>query len=100
MLARISSQELSEWIAYADLEPFGPLQEELRAGTITATVANTARDPKRKRKGYQPADFFYSLKKAAKEGRRYRQQPWEGQLAIVRILNAAFGGREVRKESN
>lgn len=37
---RMSSAELTEWMAYAALEPFGPRREDLRAGLVTATLYN------------------------------------------------------------
>jgi hypothetical protein len=46
-------------LAYAAIEPFGPQQQELRAGTIAATLANVHREAKAK--AYVPADFFPSL---------------------------------------
>ena len=58
MLARISSRELSGWMAYAGLEPFGEAQMEYRAGLIASTVANTARDEKKQKIPFQPADFM------------------------------------------
>ena len=55
----LDARELAEWMAYARLEPFGPLQEDFRAGQIAAMVASPYL-PKEKR--VSAADFFPSLK--------------------------------------
>lgn len=56
LLARIDAAELAEWQAYAALEPFGPLREDLRAGTTAALMATAWG-----RKRYEPMDFFREL---------------------------------------
>lgn len=58
MLTRMSSRELSEWMAYATLEPFGEERADLRAGIIASTIANANRDPKHKPKPFAPSDFM------------------------------------------
>ena len=40
LLNRISAQELTEWMAYDKVEPFGPAREDFRAGMITAPLIN------------------------------------------------------------
>jgi hypothetical protein len=50
LLARMTSAELSEWQALYQLEPFGDLRADLRAGIVAATVANVNRA-----KGTSPA---------------------------------------------
>ena len=56
LLARIDSAELSEWIAYFQLEPFGPIRSDLSAGIIAATVANANKG--KAGKAFQPVDFM------------------------------------------
>lgn len=58
LLARTDSRELSEWQAYAQIEPFGDLRADLRAGIVAATVANTARDRKKRRQPFKPEEFM------------------------------------------
>lgn len=56
----MSAQELTEWIAYDALEPIGEQRADLRAGIISATVANCHRakgDP------FKPSDFMPFLDK-------------------------------------
>lgn len=40
MLASLTSEELTEWMAYHELEPWGEERADFRSGTICAVVAN------------------------------------------------------------
>tara|TARA_R110001606_G_scaffold395627_1_gene568231 strand:- start:14266 stop:14553 length:288 start_codon:yes stop_codon:yes gene_type:complete len=53
---RLSARELSEWMAYYSVEPFGTQREDYRAGLIAATVANCAGAGKKRT--LQPTDFI------------------------------------------
>lgn len=48
LLETISSAELTEWLAYDQIEPFGPQREDLRTGLICSTVANHSMSPPKK----------------------------------------------------
>lgn len=61
LLGRMSSLELSEWMAYATLEPFGEERADLRAGIVASVIANTARKPNTK--PFQPYDFMPFLER-------------------------------------
>ena len=63
---------MTEWLAYARLEPFGEERADFRAGQVCATVANFA--GKALREGAEPlapADFMPALA----EQRQAAQQP-------------------------
>lgn len=85
----MSSREFAEWMAYYTLEPFGVEREDLRAAIVASTIANANRDPKKKRQPYEPADFMpqFEEKKALSP---------EDLKAKVEVLNALFGGRDLR----
>ena len=90
---RMSSREFAEWLAFMNLEPLGAERADLQAGIIAATVANAHRDPKQRRQPYQPGDFIPD----------YDPQPEKtGQdlLAIVELINAGLGGRDLRGANN
>jgi hypothetical protein len=93
LLARVSSRELSEWRAYFMLEPFGEERADMRAAIVASTVANTARDPKRRRRPFQASEFMprFEWKK--------ERQGWEEQLRIVEMFNMAFGGEDLREKN-
>jgi hypothetical protein len=54
----IGSEEFAEWMAYAELEPFGPIRDDERFGTVTALMANVNRDSKVRSEPFTAADFF------------------------------------------
>lgn len=57
----IDSDEFGRWLAYGEIEPFGPLRDDLRAGMVAAIIANVNRDPRRRPEPFTPATFFDSL---------------------------------------
>ncbi|MGW2543418.1 phage tail assembly protein T, partial [Kitasatospora sp. NPDC001574] len=82
-LDRISSAELTDWIAYERITgPIGPERGDVLHGILTATVHNTAAKKKR-----EPSDFV--PKWAGKV-----RQSWQDMLAAVRAANAALGGTD------
>ena len=88
----VSSREFSEWMVYYELDPFGEERGDLRAGIVASTIANANRDPKKRRKAFTPADFMPKFEEKSKPGK-----DWKGQLSLVEMLNAAFGGADKRK---
>lgn len=86
-LRNISGRELAEWRAFYEIEPFGAEREDLRAGIVASTVANTARNPKRRRRPYRPREFMPNFRPP---------MDWQEQLAFVQALNNALGGRDLR----
>jgi hypothetical protein len=83
----MSSLEFAEWMAYAGLEPFGEERADLRAGIIAATIANVHRPGERD--PYTPTDFMPCF------GPPPPQTP-DHMLSIVEVLNAAYGGVDMR----
>lgn len=77
LLARIDSRELSEWMAYYQLEPWGTETEDLRTGLVTSAIYNVNRDPKKNRRPFSPEDF---VPKRVTEPRE--EQTWEEQARI------------------
>lgn len=63
--ARISSAEFAEWMAYAELEPFGQGREDVRAGVIASLIANVNRDADKRSTPFEPFDFFPNLGEGA-----------------------------------
>ena len=58
----MSSNELNDWMAYAQIEPFGLERGDLQAGIVAATVANVNRDRHRQR-AFKPGDFMPDFEK-------------------------------------
>lgn len=88
MLDRIPSRLLSEWMAFAQLEPFGEERADLRAGIVASTVANVYRAKDERPLSAQ--DFM------PKFDQPDPAEDWERLLRKVEMLNAAFGGKDLR----
>jgi hypothetical protein len=65
MLSVIDSEELTEWLAYDQIEPFGQQREDLRAGLICSTVANHSISPPKN--PLRPSDFMLFVEKRKAE---------------------------------
>jgi len=78
----LSSRDIAEWMAYERLEPFGPLRDDVRSGTLAAVLTSALTGEK-----YSPDDFYPSL--------REPEEPMsvEMQLHLVEMLHAAYGGK-------
>lgn len=57
----MEAHELEGWRWYAAVEPFGPLQDDLRAVLPAVTMANVYRDKKKKHEPFEPRDFLRRL---------------------------------------
>lgn len=80
LLARIDSRELSEWMVYFNLEPWGTEVEDWRAGMVASTIANVNRDEKKRKKPFEPKDFIPQRAKPPVE-----EQTWEEQAKILEL---------------
>ena len=103
LLARISSRELTEWMAYAGISPFGERRADLRAAQICCTLANIHRDPKAKPDPFSPADFMFNFgpqeEQAGKRGgQTVDDLTAQEQVWFLEMFNAAFGGKDLRKK--
>lgn len=56
LLELLDSRQISEWMAYYAIEPFGQYPEYLRAGIIAATIANVHQGKKGRR--FTAEDFM------------------------------------------
>jgi hypothetical protein len=94
LLRQTSSSELAEWRAFAQLEPFGAERGDWQAAQVAQVVANANRDSKKQKQPYTAEDFLLAWEEPEATPRR---QTMEEQLRTVEMLNAAFGGRDLRK---
>lgn len=85
---RIDRHELAEWQAYGELEPFGPGQEDYRAGIVAAITHNAWYG---KGDAKQPGDFFPSLKVPEPE-----QSDEDMRNAVIAFV-LAHGGQVIEK---
>jgi hypothetical protein len=84
LLTECDSRELSEWMVYEKVAgPLGGRRGDMQAAVVAMTVANVNRG---KGKPARLDDFL-------PEWDRPRQQDWQQQLAIVKQIHAAHGGK-------
>ena len=79
LLQKIGSDELSEWMAFYELEPFGEFRADFRGGLIAATFANVHRSPHTR--PFAPDDFMPFIK---------RQSPPDPSQQNIRQFKAMF----------
>ena len=65
LLARISSKELTEWMVFHNMEPFGGDAQYLGAAITTSAIVNV-NTPKGKKRS-DPEDFIPEFKKEKKQ---------------------------------
>jgi hypothetical protein len=82
MLAEMTSAQLSEWMAYAQLEPWGEERADLRAGIIASTQANSMKG--KKGKPFKPQDFMAKFEPEDEEATS---------AMMIAKMRAALGGR-------
>lgn len=58
LLAGISSEELSLWMAFDDIEPLGDVRMDLGFGVVASTLANIHRDTKKRPQAFLPQDYM------------------------------------------
>ena len=61
--ARLGSDELTEWMAFYQLEPFGEMRADLRSGVVAATFANAHRT--KDARAFTPEDFMPYIERTA-----------------------------------
>ena len=61
LLQRMGSDELSEWMAFYQLEPFGDYRADYRSGVVASTFANAHRA--KDASPFRPEDFMSFLEK-------------------------------------
>jgi hypothetical protein len=84
----MSIDELAEWWAFYVIEPFGPIREDLRAGRITAMIANTI-PRERGSEPFSAEDFFPELQG---RGGPKKLQSKEEQIATLKMWAIVAGG--------
>lgn len=78
LLARCNSRELSEWMAYYSIEPFGQGMNSYMIASLMALTANMQTGKKGKK--FDPDDFL---------PKRREKQNWQDMKAL---MQEAFGG--------
>lgn len=91
MLAQMPYRIWLEWREYAELEPFGEVRADLRAGIVASTIANCLA-----RKKGQPAFRVKDFMPLFDQPERRERAP-EELFGQVQVLNKLFGGKVIVK---
>jgi hypothetical protein len=86
LLETLSATELADWAAFYAIEPWGSEAAFLRTGIVTALIANTNRDSKRKPEPFVPSDFMPDF-----TGKRKRDKL--DPKKVRNLLKTSFGKR-------
>ena len=80
----MSAEMFGEWLAFAELEPFGETRADLRAGVLASLQANLYRNERKRAEPYDPGDFFPTLKPRAAAA----PLPWQALLIKMQAIGA------------
>jgi len=89
-LERISSHELSEWMAFAEMEPFGFEADFYGHAQTSATLANVNRS--KDSKVYTAMDFMPVFKQIEE-----KEQSPDNMIHTIEMINIIAGGKDLRK---
>lgn len=78
----MDSAQLAEWMAYAQLEPFGEDRADLRAGIVASVIANSNRS--KGQKPFTPQQFMPQFEPETEEQAAGR---------LLAQMFKAFGGK-------
>ena len=87
LLARASSKELTQWMIFYQLEPFGTQANFLGHAITASTVANANRG--KNQQAYEAEDFMPKFKVD-------KEQSTEEMIAFASYMTAALGGKDER----
>jgi len=68
----------------------------MRAALVACLIANANRDPEKHPEPFEITDFLLKFG----DQQESKKQTWQEQLAIVEMLNIAFGGKDLRQNVN
>lgn len=91
LLRELTSWQITEWLAYYQIEPWGEERGDLRAGIVASVTANANRDPKHRKRPYTPQDFMPTWDPP-------EPASVDNMIRMVEMMNAALGGEDRRKK--
>jgi hypothetical protein len=91
MLAQMSTEQLHDWMAYAEADPFTEQRADWRAAMVASTVANAFRG--KQQRSFQPSDFM------PKFGERRRIMTAEQMKAILKTGTATFNAMKGKRDA-
>jgi hypothetical protein len=101
ILGVITLDQLLEWQAFAELEPFDEVRQDLRIASIVEVLLNINRDTKRKPVPYTLKDtvlYFGDSKKAEEKAGIKAALPWQKLKAKCKAIASFFNAKLDKKE--
>ena len=89
---RMSSRELTEWMVYAQIEPFGPPRQDYHASLISTVIANSNGNKMKPEDFIKP--FEYEKQEVVQEDPDKFSSKQEQMMAIFRAMAGAKNGKE------
>ncbi len=86
LLERMDSRELSEWMAYYNLEPFGEERADIRQGITSCVMANSFSNKKHK-----IDDFIPKFRQQRKE-----PKDWETMKAMLQGFTELYNKGKIK----
>lgn len=84
----------SEWLAYFELEPFGPLQDDMRSGQIAVLMANAYR--KKNSRAIKLDDFYPHMREI--KPRQNAKAKWQSAKLWAMQWNAAIDAQQNKRK--
>jgi hypothetical protein len=98
LLSEMDSRELTAWMAYESVEPFGERRANLHAGIVAATVANVNRD--KHTRAFLPTDFLLEFGRERESGDDEAQmQAMRAQMALIAQVQNAVSDDQADSET-
>jgi len=89
LLARISSAELTEWMAFDAIDPFGEQRADLRTGILAAVTANHSFAPPTEPR--RPSDYMLFSEKPGDDDGILLADPVEQARLIKQLIDPRPG---------
>lgn len=87
LLRRMSSRELSQWMVFYQIEPWGAEANMLGHAITASTIANAHRGKRGKR--YEPKDFIPKFD-------RPKKQTTQDMINFAAMMTKMMGGKDLR----
>ena len=91
MLVRMSSAEVTEWMAFFGLEPFGSEVNFLGHAITASTIANVNR---------QKGQRVYKIDEFVPKFERKKAQSVDQMLQVAEMMTIGLGGKDLREHSD
>lgn len=91
MLSRMSSHELTEWMAFASLEPFGGDTQYLGHAITASTIANVNRG--KDKRAFEVDEFIPKF-------RKQKQQTADEMMQFAEMMTIGLGGKDMRNKDD